>query len=229
MASKSWEKFDENFEDIERLVDLGDIMSYFDKEGGEDSDKDDLDKDIDVLYRAAVVLMVSHWEAYVENICSEALSALVENVNKSDDLPKEIKKQVANEIKETKNEIEIWKIADDGWKKYLREKLLNYKEVRDRSFNTPKSAQTEEFVNKVVGLPKITESWVFDDFTAKKSKEKLDNLIEIRGQIAHRGKLGQKISKEWLLCHVKFLRKIVSKTGGKINMHIKKATGQSLW
>ena len=95
MASNSWKKFDENFEDIERLVALGDTRSYIDKESGEDSDKDDLDKDIDVLYRAAVVLMVSHWEAYVEDICSEALSVLVENVNKSDNLPKE-KKQVAN-------------------------------------------------------------------------------------------------------------------------------------
>src|SRR5437867_8740204 len=53
----------------------------------------------EVLFRSAVVLMVSHWEAYIEDICSEALDHLIQYTTDPAKLPKEIKKQVADEIK----------------------------------------------------------------------------------------------------------------------------------
>ena len=215
MTSNSRKEFDENFEDIEMLLDIEGGLRLFDKEDGKSSE--DV---IDVLYRSAIVLMVSHWEAYVEDICSEALKVLVSNTKEASKLPKEIKKQVAKEVEKTKNEIELWKLADKGWKKYLKNRLGSFKERRDRSFNTPKSTQTEEFIYKTLGLSKITSSWKFKGYSPIECKEKLDNLITIRGQIAHRGKLDQGISKKWLTEYIEFL---------KNNTHIKKTTGKGLW
>jgi RiboL-PSP-HEPN len=224
MTSRSRKQFDENFSDIEALVDLGDGLRTLDQDDGQCSDDE-----IDVLYRSAVVLMVSHWEAYIEAISSEALAFIIENLKHSDDLPKELKKQIAKEIKDEKNELEMWQLADDGWKDYLKKRLKKYEESRNRSFNTPKSAQTDDFIQRTIGITKITEAWKSESFEPKEARNKIDKLVEIRGQIAHRGRLEQQLSKEWILAHVSFLKKIVSKTGGRIKKHVKGITGKDLW
>jgi hypothetical protein len=38
---------------------------------------------------------------------------------------------VASELKGEKNEIEVWKIADGGWRPYIKGRLNKFKEVRD--------------------------------------------------------------------------------------------------
>ena len=46
--------------------------------------------------------MVSHWEAYIEDITSEAIAHIVNKTKDSSTLPKELKKQIATGIKEFK-------------------------------------------------------------------------------------------------------------------------------
>lgn len=173
--------------------------------------------------------MVSHWEAYVEDICSEALDHLVQHASDATKLPKEIKKQVADEIKEEKNEIWMWQLADSGWRQYLKDRLPGLRLARERSFNTPKAQNTAEFVRRVLGIADIRTSWEFEGFTPEVASKKLDALVEVRGQIAHRGKVRLQLDEKWVKEHVAFLQKVVSKTGGQINAHAKKVTGKPLW
>ena len=65
--------------------------------------------------------------------------------------------------------------------------------------------------------------------TPEEASKKLDSLIEVRGQIAHRGRVTQSLDEKWVTEHVEFLRKIASKTGGAINAHVRQATGKALW
>ena len=75
MPSKARKRFDENAGDIDLLIDLyqGTVELYKD-------DKAVVEKVYEVLFRSAIVLMVSHWEAYIEDICSEALEHLMTHV-----------------------------------------------------------------------------------------------------------------------------------------------------
>ncbi len=224
MPSQARKNFDSNFEDIEHLIGMVKGMRILDETDGENSDAE-----VNVLYRSAVVLMISHWEAYIEDICAEALSHIVEETTDPDKLPKEIRKKVGKEIKSTNNDIEAWKLAADGWKVFLKQREAKYFEERNRSFNTPKPEQTNMFVENVIGLKNITNSWKFDDVSAEENAERLKKLVELRGQIAHRGNLNHELTEDWLVEEVKFLKKIVSKTGGKINGHVKKSVGTGLW
>jgi hypothetical protein len=224
MASKSRKRFDESAADIDTLIDLYEAMVALSKAEGKP-----IDEGVEVLFRSAVVLMVSHWEAYVEDICSEALEHLVNRMKGASKLPKQIKQQVARDLKAEKNEIAIWQLADDGWKAYLRDRLLIHKEARDRSFNTPRAQSTADFVKMVLGIEDIRTSWTLEGSSPEAVAKKLDALVEVRGQIAHRGRVGSKLDRAFISDHIAFLRKVVSKTGGAINAHLKHITGKGLW
>ena len=86
MPSNARKKFDENMADVDHLIDLYGAMEALSEADGEP-----ISEGIDVLFRSAVVLMVSHWEAYVEDICSEALTHLVDHLPSAESLPKELK------------------------------------------------------------------------------------------------------------------------------------------
>jgi hypothetical protein len=215
---------DENKEDVDHFIDLYGAVEQLSEADGEP-----IPKGIDVLFRSAVVLMVSHWEAYVEDICSEALTHLVNHLPSAENLPKELKKKVAKELSESKNELAMWEIADEGWRALLLGRLSDYQAGRDRSFNTPKSQNTADFVRNVLGIKDIRSSWKYEALNKEPLEKKLDQLIAIRSQIAHRGKIEEQINREWVEEHIKFLQKVVSSTGGEINRHLKKLTGKPLW
>lgn len=224
MASKARLKFDQSLGDIEQLVDFYNALETLSEADGEP-----IPTGADVLFRSALVLLVSHWEVYVEDICSEALEHMVAHATSASDLPKEIKQHVATDLKKAPNEIEVWKIADDGWRDYLKSRLVPMQETRNRSFNTPKAQPTAEFFERGLGLADVTTAWNFGKLSPAEARKKLDLLIEARGQIAHRGQITPKIDKDKVIDYTKFIRDVASKTGGRINAHVKKITKKGLW
>lgn len=182
-----------------------------------------------VLFRSATVLLVSHWEAYIEDICEEALALIVKKASGAKALSDDIKRHIARELKESRNELEIWKVADGGWRPLLTTRLEQMRDARNRAFNSPKTANVSDFIEKTLGLKGIQSHWKSEDYTSSESAEKLDALIEVRGGIAHRGKSGTVIDKIWIEDHLQFIETIASKTGGGINRHVRKITGTSLW
>ena len=224
MASKSRKHFDESAEDIDNLVDLYDGMVALSEADGEP-----IDEALEVLFRSSVVLMVSHWEAYIEDIVAEAVEHLVKHVSEPQHLPKEIRKIVSKEIQQSNDELAMWQLAQEGWRTYLKGRLIKHQENRNRSFNTPKAAATAEFISSVLGLANVTSSWAWAGVTSDDATKRLDELVKIRGQIAHRGRVTQKLNKKFVEDHLDLLRRLVSKTGGRINAHLKKVTGSGLF
>lgn len=226
MPSKAFKRFS-TLSDCDVLLDMHDGLVAL--VAADEGDHDPIPEGLDVLFRAAVVMMVSQWEAYIEDICSEGLNHLVEHVPDASSLPKEIRKLIAAELKEDRNEIAVWALAGDGWRRYLQSRLAMLKVGRDRSFNTPKAQNTAEFVRRALGIADIRAAWAFDGLQPAAVAKRLDMLVEVRGQIAHRGSIEQHIDREWVLDQMAFLRKVVAKTGGRINSHVKRVTGKPLW
>lgn len=224
MASNARKNFDESAKDVHQLLGVSRMAKMLWKD-----DPEDFPTGLDVLLRSAVVLMVSSWEAYIEDICSEALEHLVTHATDASALPKSVKQQIAFELKSSKNESDIWKIADGGWKELLRSRLASMKEGRDRGFNSPKSQQTSDFFKNAIGIDDIQKSWTIDLLEPKDSSRKLDALVALRGEIAHRGRIKEKLDIEFVSNHLKFLKKLASKTDEAISSHLKKATKKSLW
>jgi RiboL-PSP-HEPN len=185
---------------------------------------------LEVLNKSAIVLITAYWEAYCEDIAAEALAHIVKHARSSDALPNELKRQLAKELKDALHELEVWKIADRGWKKYLSERLERLKEKRNWDFNTPKTEQIDRLFLQAIGITKISSSWKWPKkMTVKRATEKLDKYVTLRGTIAHRGKDSTSVKKAQAEDYLGFVQRLAGKTGGAVNSHVKGITRKALW
>ena len=219
MSSKARKAFDESCKDIDRLLEIHQHL------GGTDKGRR---YQLEVLNKSAIVLISAIWEAYCEDIVSEAIEHIVTESPKAGALSKEIRKVVAKELKEDKNELAVWDIADDGWKSVLRARLTRMQTERAWSLNTPKAAQLKKFFSDALGINDISSDWYWEGMSSQRAQKKLDDYIALRGEIAHRGGASEyyKYQVEDFLNHV---QRLVGKTGKQVNKHVKAMTGKTLW
>ena len=185
---------------------------------------------LEVLNKSAIVLITAFWEAYCEDVAAEGLAHIVEHAKSASALPLELRKQIARDIRKDPNEIEAWKIADDGWRKYLADRFSELKEHRDRRLNTPKTANINELFRSAVGIEAMSNNWRGPKkMTAKRAGEKLDRFVELRGSIAHRGQSATSVKKSQVVDYFDFAKTLAERTGGVVNAHVRKVTGKPLW
>ncbi|MBV7597132.1 MAE_28990/MAE_18760 family HEPN-like nuclease [Aeromonas sp. sia0103] len=221
MPSKARKALSENLNDIDKLLEL------HASEGGNGRGRR---YDLEVLNKSAIVLICSYWEAYCEDLAEEALEHILVHSLTSDTLPLEIKKIISKELKKDNNELSVWEVADGKWKQYLSARLEALKEERNRRLNTPKSSNIDDLFEKSIGLKNISSKWKWaKKLTVEGARDKLDKFIELRGEIAHRGKSANSVKKIQVTDFRQFIENLAAKTGGSVNTHVKSVTGKPLW
>ena len=221
MPSKARSALDENLKDIAALLKL------HAEKGGDSRGRR---YGLEVLNKSAFVLLTSFWEAYCEDLAEEALDCIVNHAPSADALPKEIKKRIAARLKADPNEVAIWKIADEKWRQVLRDNLKGMQEARNRRLNTPKAANIDELFESAVGLPNVSGGWKWaTKLTAQGAAAKLDKFVELRGEIAHRGKATTSVTKAQVVEYLNFIKNAAAKTGDTVNGHVQRVTGRPLW
>jgi hypothetical protein len=220
LPSKARTAFDRSAQDVERLLKIhGDV-------GG---DAQGRRFGLEVLNKSAIVLLTAVWEAYCEDIAAEALEHLVTNVPAGSQLPKELKKRIAADIKGDSNELAMWDLADAGWRARARARLASLTTERNRRLNTPKTDQIDELFVAAIGLFAVSDSWRWKKMSSAKAKAKLDKYVTLRGAIAHRGAAASSVKKTQVTDYFRHVKRLVGKTGGRVNSHVTSATGSSLW
>jgi len=221
MASKAKASFDKNAKDIERLLEL------HEGDGGKAPGRR---YGLEVLNKSAIVLLVAFWEAYCEDIAAEGLEHIVKNAKNADALPIHLKKVISKALKNEQNELAIWKVSDDGWRQYLSDRFEEMKKERDKKLNTPKTVQIDELFASAVGIENISKSWKWEKgMTTEKASKKLDELVTLRGAIAHRGANTTSVKKSHVTDYFEFINNLTARTGGAVNSHCIKVTKKSLW
>jgi hypothetical protein len=220
MASIARKAFDKNAEDINRLLEI------HEKLGGTGPGRR---LQLEVLNKSAVVLLTSFWEAYCEDIAAEAVAHVAKHAAKPDDLPKELRQLIASELKAEQHELAIWKVAGDGWKGLLGTRLEKLREQRNRQMNAPKADRVDELFLKALGISQLSSEWHWQGMSAAKARKKLDDYVDFRGAIAHRGKGATNCYKWQVEDYFDHVKTIVGKTGGHVNSVVRKATGSPLW
>lgn len=220
MPSQARKRFDENAADIQRLLEL------HQEKGGILPGRR---RGLEVLNKAAIILITSFWEAYCEDIAAEGLEHLVKHGN-ADALPKPIKQMIAKELKADPNELSIWTLCGDGWKEILQNRLKNLQNQRNKRLNTPKTQNVDELFEKALGFSSVSSSWKWaKKMTVKRAREKLDKYVTLRGEIAHRGIAAKTVTKVQVEDYFDFIKHLVSKTGATINSHMRTVTGVPIW
>lgn len=216
MPSKARIALDQNLKDVE------DLLKLHEEKGGTGPGRR---YGLEVLNKSAVVLITSFWEAYCEDIAEEGLECIVAHAKTSDALPKEIKKVIAKELKGDVNELAIWKISDDKWRAVLRSHLNALQEARNRKLNTPKHKNIDDLFESAIGLANVSSKWTLSPKTkAEQARAKLDKFVELRGEIAHRGKAKTSVKKATVVDYLDFIKQVAAKTGGAVNIHVKAIT-----
>lgn len=230
-TSESRVRFEKGFRDIDHLIDIHKSLGVLETFDEDDEVEEELDYSDHkyVVLKSSIVLMVSHWEAYVEDICGEAIDFIVRNSPSSEKLPKSLKKQIANEIKEDRNEIKAWELAGENWRDVVKKRLSEYQEQRNWKFNSPKSQPVISFFDKYLGIEDISKRWRHKDLSADECRKKLDEIVEVRGAIAHRGHPPKEVTLELAEDYSSFLKMLISRTGGGVNATVKSICGSGLY
>ncbi|MCY4596948.1 MAG: HEPN domain-containing protein [Bryobacterales bacterium] len=221
MPSAARKAFDENAKDIRRLLAIHTQLNR---------PTDTIALDLEVLNKSAIVLIVAFWESYCEDIAAEALAHIVEYSDLSEVLPENLKKQIATELRKHDHQLEVWRIADQGWKTYLGDRLEQLRETRNRRLNTPKTQNIDELFGSTLGIDRISNCWKWKSgLSCQESTNKLDDLVKLRGVIAHRGISHNKVTRRLVIDYFRFIKAMAARTGGRVNTHVKGITGVPLW
>lgn len=139
-----------------------------------------------ILLKSSVVLATACWEAYVEDAVTQSFDFLISNISNPEDLPKQLKKIIANSVKNDLNELKVWDLAGTGWRDILIEHKSKMIEKFVGNFNTPKFDNIDNLFLNVIGIQTITESLEkIEDELVSDIRGKLNTFLNIRHQIAH--------------------------------------------
>lgn len=219
MSSNARKAFDKNCADIERLLEVHKDI------GGTDPGRR---YGLEVLNKSSIVLITAFWEAYCEDIAAEALQHFVDYAPSADDLPTELKKRIAKDLKSEPHELTVWTLAGDGWRNIVRSRLQTMQADRNRRLNTPKTEPINDLFHQAVGIFKVSDAWYWSGMSREQAADKLDRYVSLRGDIAHRGAGSEAVRKVDVRAYYGHVKRLVGKTGGRVNKIVKKTTGHAL-
>ena len=220
MPSKARKAFDQSADDVTRLIAIHTDL------GGKGPGRR---YQLEVLNKSAIVLITAIWEAYCEDIAEEAIEHFVNSVSSATELPKELKKSIATRLKNAQHELAVWDLADDGWKTVVRSRLKELTAERNWNMNTPKSQNVDQLFADAIGLHSISHAWKWPKMTPDRARKKLDTFVALRGAIAHRGKSAATCRKAQVNDYFKHVKRLVGKTGGRVNAFVRTVTGEGLF
>lgn len=220
VPSQARSDFNDNYADIERLIEIHEELAgtgpgY--KHG------------VEVLNKSAVVLTSAVWEAYCEDLASEAVDHLIAKLSDPTKLPKELRKRIATELEDDVNDLAVWNLAKSGWKNVLKSRAQSIADERARALNTPKTKNIAELFEDAVGLTKVTSAWTWKGMNADQAGKKLDKLVTLRGDIAHRSKAADKIKKGTAKDFMDHVGRLVESTDNYVNSEIQEICGHPLF
>lgn len=219
MASRALHSFLKNIDDVRALIEIAEIT--------------DPTRGHPVLNKTGIVLTCAYWEAFCEDIASEALDHLIQHMEDFTNLPVKLWRDLATQLIEDKNDLAVWNLAGHGWRDELRNRSAKFTAARNFSFNTPKPDQVDELFAHTIGIVAMSDCWTPSvpscktngPLLASESRTLLRDFVAVRGAIAHRGKPDQIL----LLAHVRKYADLVGglamKTNDRIETAARSATG----
>lgn len=181
------------------------------------------------IIRSAVVLLAACWEAYVEDLLTQAFDFLVANAPSGKHLPKRLRQLVAKAIADNKNELKMWDLAGSGWKNKLEAHAAEIIARHVGRFNTPKAQNTQDVFHNVLGIVDVTQEWgELGEHTREEAREQLNEFITARGAIAHGDPDAEEISDKELLRFINLVMNLAIMTGNVVRKHVQEITGKDM-
>lgn len=184
---------------------------------------------MEVLNKSAVIFVAAAWEAFVEDVATQAIEHIVSKAKNHSSIPLPIRKAAAKSLEDDDHELKVWDLADDGWKAVVIN--IRDKVIRDEIsiFNTPKPYNVDSLYKKLLGIEKISSNWHCQGMTTTSASTKLRKFIETRGSVAHRGKLTQSATKAYVDGHADFIYRLSVRSSNIVRKRVHKQVGSFPW
>jgi HEPN superfamily RiboL-PSP-like protein len=141
-------------------------------------------RDLEVLKRAAVILAVTSWETFIEDVLRWTLEDRLrmatnprELLRAFSDVARERMKR-GNDLDDHHEHLAEWSV--DKWKDVVQGAL---KQDLDR-FHNPNSAKSRRMYKKYLEVD-VTAKWNWRGVTSQRACEQLDALLRLRGKLTH--------------------------------------------
>lgn len=180
---------------------------------------------VEILHKSGIVLLVACWEAFVEDLAKTALLYMIENAKDHKAFPDNVLERISSNHQGKK----AWALAGDGWKKVL---VDNYEGVLAKTtgkLNTPKTEQVDELFLKTIGLDSISLKWSWSGRSSDKSQQELDDLVTLRGSIAHRVSSATAVHNRHVENSRNFIARLSVKSHNAVNAYINSRIKSTPW
>jgi hypothetical protein len=140
-----------------------------------------------VFFRSAVVLLIAAWEQFIELLADNSITVLTNRLRDSSTLPSNVKQEIAKyHVPEKRNNPQdfstsVWSFADMGWKS----SYISYCRYLTSSLNTASSNHVRQLYSNLLGIRDVTENWRFQETLNARCSSALDDLVNLRHDIAH--------------------------------------------
>lgn len=210
----------ENRKDIERLLEI------HKKTAGDTPGKK---HNVEVLNKSAITLLVGCWEAYVEDVADAAFEVLVRNVDGPHALPRKVLAMASKDLRNADDETKVWTLAQDGWRDVLEKHRDAIKERHTGRVNTPRPNQVDNLFENLIGLRAVSKSWKWTGASNRNVIDRLDRLITLRGEIAHRVTASEPVHKDHVAQSLNFIGYLSVKLSNQVRQHVGQITGEEPW
>ena len=207
-AAKS--NFKANYDDVKRLIEIHGEMT-----GGRQGRPPNLEP----INKAIIISLCACWEVYVEDVCKEGISVLVNLLNDPELLSSELKARIGDRILNEKpgSPLRLWNLAGDRWKDIA----VNFVSELCNSMHAPASKTVIKSVEIVFGIKDISTHWTWQKMEPKRACAKLDDLVKLRGSLAH-GKVPENGVNRWVTSQFNaHIPRLVGATNDAIVEHLK--------
>lgn len=184
---------------------------------------------VEVLNKSAILFACASFEAFIEDLATRSFDHLVLKSKDHTTLPKAILKSIAEAVRNDKNEIKIWDLAGEGWRKVAEHHKDGLIRKYIGPFNTPKPHNVESLLRELIGFPETYSIWKWKGMTATASKNKLKIFVELRGSLAHGSKPATPVLKKDVIGYIKFLATLSVRLSNDVATYCELHTGEEPW
>jgi hypothetical protein len=185
--------------------------------------------DIEVLNKSAIVLLTACWESFVEDTASSAFEILLGRAPDHSVIPTKVLTEASRVLKSDDDDRAVWRLAGTGWRRVL----LDHKETVCgrylRNFHTPRTAQVDQLLERLLGLSRLSIHWRWPRVTSEKAIARLEGLVDLRGEIAHRVTTNRRIHKRQVLAAGRLIARLVIATHVTVASHLEVLLGVRPW
>ena len=184
---------------------------------------------VEVLNKSAIVLLVACWESYVEDVATRSFDFVLKKARSHDDIPTKVLTGATKDLRESDNHKRIWELAGEGWKAVLQSHRERVLERFVRPFHSPKAQNIDLLFRDLLGVATISNSWSWPGMSAARSVKKLDQLIALRGEIAHKVKTSEPVRKSVAAGYVEFVFRLSAELSNSVGQYLTEQVSAEPW